>query len=172
MSIKKKVAYLQGLAEGLDVGKTDDGKLFTAIIDALAEISGELDELNENALDLAEEIDALSDDLADVEDFLEDFGFDDDFELCDDDDDDDWDYDDDDDDWDDCDDDCDCCNCCPNAEFSLDVNCTECNAEIELSENDIASESVTCPACNKLIELEFDEIDVDVDEPEDDDGDK
>jgi predicted Zn finger-like uncharacterized protein len=46
-------------------------------------------------------------------------------------------------------------------EFTIDVNCPECNAEIELDEEDIANESVTCPACNKLIELEIDEVDVD-----------
>ena len=55
MSVSEKVAYLKGLMEGLDID-TDkkEGKLFTAIIDALAEIADELD-------DLGADVDELND---------------------------------------------------------------------------------------------------------------
>jgi len=158
MTIKEKVAYLEGLAEGMNIDSTEQGKIFAAIIDTLNDIADEIDELNENALDIGEELDAISDDLAEVEDFLleDEYDNDDDFDF---------DFDDEDYDDDDYDENGDvkACDLCGNAdvEFAIDVNCPECNAEIELDEEDIANESVTCPACNKLIELEIDEVDVD-----------
>jgi len=154
MTIKEKVAYLEGLAEGMDIEANENGKVFSAIIDVLVDMADEIEELNENALDIGEELDALSDDLAEVESFLlgDEYDFDDD--------DFDFDFDDDDDDYG-------CAICGQNDDgFSIDVNCPECNAEIELDEEDIANESVTCPACNKLIELEIDEVDVDEDDEE------
>ena len=158
MTIKEKVAYLEGLAEGMEIGNTEHGKIFTAIIDTLHVVADEIEELNENALDIGEELDAISDDLAEVEEFL----LDDDYDI----DDDDFDFDFDDDDYDDDDEDderiCDFCGS-SDVEFTIDVCCPECNAEIELTEDDIANESVTCPSCNKEIELEIDEIDTDED---------
>ena len=58
MTISEKVAYLKGLAEGLnlDTEKSKEGKLISVMIGIL-----------ENAQALGEEIDVLSDDLADVE---------------------------------------------------------------------------------------------------------
>ena len=152
MTIKEKVAYLEGLAEGMDIDSTEQGKMFAAIIDTLSDIAEELEELNENALDIGEELDAISDDLAEVEEFL----LDDDYDV----DDDDFDFDFDDDDDDDDEYGCDICGG-SGVEFSIDVNCPECNAEIELNDEDIANETVTCPECNKVIELEIDEVDVD-----------
>ena len=163
MTIKEKVAYLEGLAEGMGIDNSEHGKLFNAIIDTLGSIADEIEELNENALNIGEELDALSDDLAEVEEFL----LEDDYDL----DDDDFDFDFDDDDYDDYDDDYDDdddfgCDLCGNndIEFTIDVNCPECNAELELDEDDIANESVTCPACGKVIELEIDEVDIDDDD--------
>ena len=168
MTIKEKVAYLEGLAEGMEVESVENGKLFAAIIEVLVEMADEIEELNENALDIGEELDAISDDLAEVEDFLldEEYDIDDedfDFDFDDDD------YDDDDDEYDeeyiDDDDDGHSCAVCGNKDFSedisftIDINCPECNAELELDEEDIANEAVTCPACNKLIELEIEEVD-------------
>ena len=165
MTIKEKVAYLEGLAEGMEIESTEQGKLFSAIIDTLYDIADEINELNENALDIGEELDAISDDLAEVEDFL----LDEDYDI----DDEDFDFDfDTDEDYDDDDDECGgenhSCDACgstdDDVEFTIDVNCPECNAEIELDENAISNESVTCPTCNKIIELEIDEVDIDDDD--------
>jgi len=161
MTIKERVAYLKGLADGADLNSAENGKLILAIIDTLGDMADEIEELNENALDIGEELDALSDDLAEVEEFL----LDDDYDI----DDDDFDFDFDEDDYDDDDDDnyedrCDFCG--KDVEFSIDINCPECNAEIELDDEDIANESVTCPACNKVIELEFDDVDIDFESDE------
>ena len=69
MTISEKVAYLKGLAEGLnlDVEKSKEGKLISVMIGILEEVGLSIEDLEENALALGEEIDVLSDDLADVE---------------------------------------------------------------------------------------------------------
>ena len=89
MTISEKVAYLKGLAEGLglDTEKSKEGKLISVMIGILEEVGLSLEDLEENTTVLGEELDAISDDLSDVEKVI---------------------YGDDDDDEDE-DDDCDCC---------------------------------------------------------------
>ena len=69
MTISEKVAYLKGLAEGLnlDVEKSKEGKLISVMIGILEEVGLSIEDLEENALALGEEIDTISDDLADME---------------------------------------------------------------------------------------------------------
>jgi hypothetical protein len=149
MTVTEKVAYLKGLAEGLGLDKeTKEGKLISVIIDTLEDISLELEDLNENALDLGEEIDAISDDLADVEEVL--FG-----DLGDD--------DDDDDDDDDCDDDCCCgdddcdCGCDCGDDYAYEVTCPSCSEDIVIDEEDLENGMIVCPKCGEKLEFEFDE---------------
>ena len=72
MTISEKVAYLKGLAEGLDLDttKSKEGKLISVMIGILEELAMSVEDLEENALNLGEEIDVLSDDLADVEEVV------------------------------------------------------------------------------------------------------
>jgi len=153
MSIKERVAFLKGLAEGLGLD-TDVKveKLISVMIDTLADMADEIEMLNENSLDIGEELDAISDDLADVEDFLYGDDYDDD-----DDDYDDFDFDDDDDD----DDDEQSCAFCGGSSLSYEVACPACGAEIKLDESDLALESVTCEKCGEELEFEFDDYDLD-----------
>ena len=69
MTIAEKVASLKGLAEGLniDTDKSKEGKLINVMIGILEEVALSIEDLEENSLALGEEIDVLSDDLADVE---------------------------------------------------------------------------------------------------------
>ena len=69
MTISEKVAYLKGLAEGLDIDteKSKEGKLISVMIGILEEVGLSIEDLEENTVALGEEIDALSDDLSDVE---------------------------------------------------------------------------------------------------------
>ena len=85
MTISEKVAYLKGLAEGLDLDttKSKEGKLISVMIGIMEELAMSVEDLEENALNLGEEIDVLSDDLADVEEVV--FDEDDDAEDYDDD---------------------------------------------------------------------------------------
>lgn len=86
MNTSEKVAYLKGLAEGLGLGKeTKEEKLIAAIIDTLESIALDIEDLEEADFDLGEELDAISDDLAKVEEILYDddcCGFDDDDCCC------------------------------------------------------------------------------------------
>ena len=72
MTISEKVAYLKGLAEGLDLDtvKSKEGKLISVMIGIMEELAMSVEDLEENALNLGEEIDVLSDDLADVEEVV------------------------------------------------------------------------------------------------------
>ncbi len=72
MTISEKVAYLKGLAEGLnlDTDKSKEGKLISVMIGILEEVGMSIEDLEETTRALGEEIDAVSDDLEDVEDVV------------------------------------------------------------------------------------------------------
>ena len=151
MSIKEKVAYVKGLAEGLGLDadvKTE--KLINIMIETLDAMADEIEELNQNALDVGDELDAISEDLSEVEDIL--FGDDDDYD----------DFDDDDFDDEGCG-----CEFCGGGCFSYEVACPACGEEIELDESDLALDSVNCPKCGEVLEFEFDEDDFDFDDDDD-----
>ena len=82
MTISEKVAYLKGLAEGLDLDttKSKEGKLISVMIGILEEVTLSIEDLEENASALGEELDAVSDDLSDVEEVV--FGEDDEDDCC------------------------------------------------------------------------------------------
>ncbi|MDR0838798.1 MAG: hypothetical protein LBN99_04060 [Oscillospiraceae bacterium] len=144
MSVTEKVAYIKGLAEGLGLeSETKEGKILIAIIDALEEIAAEVDALGENALDLGEEIDALSEDLEDIEEVI--FGDDseDDDELSDDDDD------------EECD--CGCEGCGEESELVYEVDCPSCGEEIVIEEAALAGGETTCPKCGEKLEFVFED---------------
>ena len=170
MSLKEKAAYLKGLSEGLGLDtESREGKLLSVVIDMLSDMAVEIEDLNENALDIGEELDAISSDLADVEEFLfdNDDDDDDDFDdFLDFDDDDDDDFDDDEDDDDDCD-----CEYCDKNSFSYEVDCPSCGEKIELTESDLMNATVKCSSCGEELEFEFDGPDDDDDDDDYDDDD-
>ena len=140
MTVSEKVAYLKGLAEGLniDTDKSKEGKLITVIIGILEEIGMSIEDLEENNQALGETIDALSDDLADVESVV--------YEESDDDEDED-DYSSYDDDW-------------------YQTECPNCGATIFVGQEDLKAGSVKCPSCDTLYGLDVDEGDDEDDEDE------
>ena len=139
MEIMERVAYLKGLAEGmeLDVEKKE-GKLLAAIIDVLEDIAMELEDLWDGEEELAEGLDAVSDDLEDVEDVL--------FEDLDDED-----YEDEDDDeyeLDELDEDEDC----------YATTCPTCEESIYFDESILEEGEVICPNCGEKLEFDLDSI--------------
>ena len=71
MEILEKVAYMKGLAEGLSLDtKTKEGKLLTVMMDILEDMALELEDLYEAQVELEEGLDAVSDDLSDVETYI------------------------------------------------------------------------------------------------------
>ena len=131
MTISEKVAYLKGLAEGLDLDtqKSKEAKLISVMIGILEEIGLSLEDLEENALALGEEIDALSDDLSDVEDVV--------FE----------------DDEDDMDED--------EEEDFFEVECPTCEEPLVIDEEALAEGIIVCPSCESKFSLDLTEDDED-----------
>ena len=79
MTVTEKVAYLKGLAEGMDI-KTDtkEGKLLGAIVDVLSDMALDLEDLADDVTEMSEHVDAIDEDLNDLEtDFYEDYDEDD-----------------------------------------------------------------------------------------------
>ena len=63
----EEVAYLKGLAEGLDISKeTKEGKIIHKIIDVLESFADSIVELDEEQCDLAEYVESIDEDLSDV----------------------------------------------------------------------------------------------------------
>ena len=122
MTITEKVAYLKGLADGLaiDTEKSKEGKLIAAIIDILEDMGMSLEDLEESTTALGEELDAVSDDLSDVEEAL--FGENDE-------------------------DDEDCCCEDEDTDF-FEVECPNCQEPLVIDEDVLESGIIECPSCH------------------------
>ena len=105
-NVLNKIAYLKGLADGLEINKTKEGNILVNIIETLEE---SVTEMYQEVEDLAEYVDAIEEDLGELEGFI--YGDDLAFDEFDDDDFDDLDFYDDYDDFECCDDGCDCGLC-------------------------------------------------------------
>lgn len=80
MDICEKAAYIKGLAEGLELDESKkEYKLIKAMIDLLSDITEEICEIEDGCDELMEQIDAVDEDLSNVEDII--YGDDDDDEC-------------------------------------------------------------------------------------------
>ena len=130
MEISQKVAYLKGLAEGLALDtETKEGKLIAAIIDVLDEMSIRFEDIDDNLVDLEDGLDAVSDDLSDVEETLY-FALDDD-------------EDDDEDD---------------EEEECFVTTCPECEEEVYFDESVLEDGEVVCPNCGAKLEFDLSDL--------------
>ena len=125
MTISEKVAYLKGLAEGLnlDTEKSKVGKLISVIIGILEEMGISIEALEEDMEDLGEELDAVSEDLSDVEEIV----------YEDDDEDDDYDED----------------------EDFFEVACPTCGADIVIDQDVLDAGTVECPSCGDQFAIDL-----------------
>ena len=136
MEILEKVAYMKGLAEGLSLDtKTKEGKLLTVMMDILEDMALELEDLFEAQEELEEGLDAISDDLSDVETYI--------YEM-------DGEYDDDDDDDDEDDDE-------DEDDEVYETTCPNCEEEIFFDETILADGCVECPNCGEKLAFDLDE---------------
>lgn len=136
MEITEKVAYLKGLAEGMELDtEKKQGKLLAAIIDVLEDIALELADIQDAQEELGDGLDAVSDDLEDVEDLL--FGEDEDqdseYEL------------------DDLGEDEDC----------YATTCPTCEETIYFDESVLEDGEVICPNCGEKLEFDLESLDED-----------
>ncbi|MCL2567844.1 MAG: hypothetical protein FWE12_00185 [Oscillospiraceae bacterium] len=160
MSIAKRVTYLKGMAEGLNLGKdTKEEKILQVIIEILEDISVELEDLTEDVLSLDDDMSAIIEDVQDIEDVL----FEDEKEPC----------------------ACGCDRCgCGNESAQSDipapqppaytsgpalnftngkhqkkpqlyaVQCPSCQNEMQIDDEVLRRGTLTCPNCGERLELE------------------
>ena len=127
MDICEKIAYVKGLAEGLELDtESKEGKILAAIIDLLGDITEEICDIEDACDDMSDQIDAVDEDLSTLEDII--------YE-CD----------------DECDDDCDCCG----DDELYEVECPACNDIIYLDEDMLEDEGIDCPNCGTHLEFDF-----------------
>ncbi len=139
MTLTEKVAYLKGLAEGLNLDKdAKETKLFEAMFDILEDMALTVNDIDEDLAAVEELVDCIDEDLDELEDII---------------------YD------DDCDCDCDCqddfdCDC---GEELYEVECPSCGEAIYLDESMFDEEYIECPECGEKLELDIDFEDCDCD---------
>ena len=130
MEISDKVAYLKGLAEGLNLDTdSKEGKLIAAIIDVLDDMAEKFAEVDDELCDVEDGLDAVSDDLSDVEETLY-FALDDD-------------EDDDEDD---------------EEEECFVTTCPECEEEVYFDESVLEDGEVVCPHCGAKPEFDLSDL--------------
>ena len=141
MTLTEKVAYLKGLAEGLNLDKdAKETKLFEAMFDILEDMALTVNDIDEDLAAVEELVDCIDEDLDELEDII---------------------YD----------DDCDCgCGCDCDDDFDCDcgnelyeVECPACGEAIYLDESMFDEEYIECPECGEKLELDIDFEDCDCD---------
>ncbi len=128
MELKEKVAYIKGMMNGMQFeADTNEAKLLTAIVDVLEDIAKSVTEIDEDMDTLYNEVDAMSEDLEDVENYV---------------------FDEDDDDYDDEDD---------FEENQYEIVCPQCGEVVCVDEDMLDSDDLSCPNCGTRFEVDFSE---------------
>ena len=142
MTISEKVAYLKGLADGMELDKEDskESKLIGKIIDILEDVGLSVEDLEAEVEDLGDALDVLSEDVEDLETLVYD----------------DWEDDEDDDD------------VLPFptelGDDFFEVECPSCGEDIVIDESALDAGEVACPNCGDKFALGFDMDDLTDDE--------
>lgn len=133
MDTTESLGYLKGLIEGLDLGDNKkETKVFSAIVDVLSNLVEDIDDMTDGVEMLADQVDAVDEDLADLEEYV----YDDDY-----------------------DDECDCDDCCDDDEEEFEVECPLCNTPFTVDAETALTGTVPCPNCGEMLEFEVEEAD-------------
>lgn len=142
MTISEKSAYLKGLMDGLNLNtETNEGKMISAIVDLLGDVTGRLTDVEETTIAISDELDEIEEDLDAIEDFIMDE--DDEYD----------DYDEDDEDED------------PEEGFDFgdedstiyEVECS-CGNIIDFDEETLEKGNIVCPNCGETLEFSFEDV--------------
>lgn len=131
MTISEKVAYIKGLAEGLELDSADkNSKVLKAIIELLEDVALTVEDLEDASAELCEQIDAVDEDLSNLEDYV---------------------YDDEDDEYDDEEyfDDFD------DDDEVYEVECPACHDVVYLDEGMLEEGEIACPNCGTNLEFDL-----------------
>ena len=127
METTESLGYLKGLLDGLDLDENKkETKVFKAIVDVLTNLTEDVDDMTEGMELLAEQIDGVEDDLADLEEYV---------------------YDD--------DDDCCGCDCCGDDDDEYEVTCPNCGEDIVVDYDTVMEGNFECPNCGETLQFEF-----------------
>lgn len=139
MTLSERISYIRGLADGLELDNSKkEVKVLNAIIELLDDMALAVESTEELYDELAEQVDAIDEDLTTLED---DFYDDCDCDCC---------------DCDDCDDDC--CDCYDDDEAFYEVTCGKCEEQICVDEETLLEGEIICPSCGELLEFDFSDL--------------
>ena len=135
MTISEKVAYLKGLADGLELDKesSKEGKLLGKIIDTLEVLGFAVEDLEVEVEAIADEMDTMAEDLSDVESLVFDEWEDEDCEDC---------------------GSCCCASALDDDDF-FEIACPSCGEDIVIDESVLDIGEVTCPNCGDKFSLDL-----------------
>ena len=155
MTIVERAAYLKGLTEGLGVDPDSrDGKLWGALTDLLSDMAHEIEDLQSGALDFADALDEIGDELGYLEELTGELDLPEDEEDEDEEDEEDnivpfsdADGEDPDDEEED--------EEIPFDGVLYDVKCPVCGEEITFGEDTLEEGSIECPKCGEVLEFDL-----------------
>ncbi|MDO4733293.1 MAG: AraC family transcriptional regulator [Bacillota bacterium] len=136
--VLKQVAYLQGLADGMELEDSKEGRVISEMLNLLEDMADYIGFLREQQEDMEDYMESIDSDLSDLEDEI--YG---DEECC------------------CCDEDCD-------GEDMIDVECPNCHEIVCFDADILEDEDlveVTCPVCNAVVYTNDEEIEF-IDEEE------
>ena len=134
MKSTERVAYIRGLAEGLELdADKKEVKVLNAIIDLLDDMAFAVSEMEDNMNDLADQLDAVDEDLGSLEDDFYDDGEEEDLDGDDDD-------------------------GIDEAECYYEVTCPNCHETVCLSEDLVKDGQIDCPNCGETLEFDLDNV--------------
>lgn len=146
MTLAEKAAYLKGLMDGIKLDtEKDENRLLKAVVDLLQDMAVSIDDLEDNAIAVSDELDEIEENLDAIDEFLMDEDEDDYDDFEDFDDDEDYDFGEDDFDYDE--------------DPVYEVTCPKCGEVHQFSEKELLEGSKPCAKCGELLEFEFDEDD-------------
>lgn len=133
MTISEKVAYIQGLFDGLklDTERSGEARILSEVLDVLREVGQQLDGMDAAMDQFDEELDALGDTVADLEEavFDDEDEQDEDFDGFDGDDDEDF----------------------------FEIPCPTCGEDLVVDDEALAAGVVDCPVCGGKFALSFED---------------
>ena len=135
MTVTEKVAYLKGLAEGLNLDESKpETKVIKAMMDVLDDLALSVSDLEDGVDLISEQLDAVDEDLDELEGYV----------------------------YEDLDDCCDCDDCCDDEdEEEFEVECPLCNTPFTVDAETALNGTVPCPNCGEMLEFEVEEAEDD-----------
>ena len=134
MTLNERIAYIKGLADGLNLDESKaEVKVINEMLSLLEDMAISVNNVEELYDELSEQVDEIDEDLAAVEEDL----YDDDCCEC----------------------DCDCDECDEFVEDEdnplYEVTCPDCETEIVVDEDMLLEGEIVCPECGNSLEFDF-----------------